>query len=128
MTLIEQRSIMVAMFWLAMALALFMALVPKPPALPGNLGDKVQHILGFATLTALAVLAYRPSRYLTLFGSLAIFGACVELAQAIPALQRDADIRDWLADSAAILVVLCFCQALRHRSRLKMNRVPVAKK
>lgn len=122
MTTGGRQAILVALFWLALVFASVMALLPQPPALPGNLGDKAQHVLAFASLTALAALAYRQASNLFLFGSLSLFGAGIELAQAIPALRRDADVRDWLADSAAILTVLCLCQALRHCSRLRVER------
>ena len=38
---------------------------------------------------------------------LSLFGAAIEVVQAIPALHRDSDVSDWLADTiAAVAVVL----------------------
>ena len=41
-----------------------------------------------------------------LFAWLAAFGAAIELFQALPALHRDAEVLDWLADMAAAAVAL----------------------
>lgn len=95
-----------AIFWFAMAFALVIALLPSPPQVPGEPNDKVQHILAFATLTLLATLAYPRAGPLKLLASLSAFGALIEFAQAIPALHRDSDVFDWLADTAAIAAVL----------------------
>ena len=37
---------------------------------------------------------------------LSFLGALIEVGQSIPVLHRDCDIRDWFADTAAVLVVL----------------------
>ena len=37
---------------------------------------------------------------------LSFLGALIEVAQSIPMLGRDCDIRDWFADTAAVLVVV----------------------
>ena len=83
-----------------------MALLPKPPEIPGEPGDKVQHMMAFATLGALAASGWRDQALIRLFAWLASFGAAIELFQAIPALHRDAEMLDWLADMAAAAVTL----------------------
>lgn len=94
-------------FGAAIALAAVMAMLPKPPHLPTDqLGDKFHHILAFVVLTALALAAFpRASRW-RLAERLSFFGALIEVGQAIPALHRDCDIRDWVADTLAIAVVM----------------------
>jgi VanZ family protein len=100
------RCLAMILFWLALAFAVVMALLPKPPQLPGDhLGDKVHHIIAFATLTALAALAFRRELRWRIAERLSFLGALIEVAQAIPALHRDCDIRDWIADTLAILLV-----------------------
>ena len=95
-----------ALFWLALAFALAMALLPHPPALPiDRLGDKFEHMLAFATLTLLADPAFPAMPRLRIAERLSFFGALIEVTQSIHALHRDCDIRDWFADTAAILVV-----------------------
>ena len=93
-------------FWTAACFAFVMAILPHPPEMPGQPNDKVQHIVAFATLAALSAFAYPRSGFLKLLGGLSLFGALIELVQAIPALHRDSDIVDWLADTAAVAVVL----------------------
>ena len=92
-------------FWAAVAFTLVMAILPKPPVLPGAPEDKVQHILAFTTLAALSTVAYsRVSAPRMLLG-FAAFGALIEIVQMIPILHRDAELLDWIADVAAVLTV-----------------------
>jgi hypothetical protein len=113
-----QRTIRLA-FWAATLFAFVMAVLPHPPQLPGAPTDKVQHMLAFATLTGLAVAGWPPASRLRLLLGLSAFGVLIELVQAIPALHRDSDWRDWVADTAAILVVLALAAAIR---RLRAGR------
>jgi membrane protease YdiL (CAAX protease family) len=101
-------------FLCALAFALVMALVPKPPHLPiDDLGDKFEHGLAFMTLTFLGALSY-PKMPLPRVGErLSFLGAMIEVTQSIPALHRDCDIMDWVTDTAVILVTLVVIQAFR---------------
>ena len=92
-----------------------MAVLPHPPAVPGNPNDKLQHITAFATLALLGSFAYPATSLLILLLRLSMFGAFIEVVQAIPALHRDSDIMDWIADTAAVLVVLLAVAWLRRR-------------
>ena len=83
-----------------------MALLPKPPQIPLQPGDKVMHMLAFATLGALAAAGWRNRSAAALFAALAAFGGFIEIAQAIPALHRDAQWSDWFADMAAAIVAI----------------------
>jgi VanZ family protein len=97
-----------ATFWAAAAFALVMAALPHPPRVPGEPNDKVEHIIAFATLAVLGSFAYPRAALLRLLASLSLFGALIEVVQAIPVLHRDSDVMDWLADTAAAAVVLTF--------------------
>lgn len=103
------------LFWSALVFATVMALLPKPPGLPiDSLGDKFEHALAFLVLAFLAQLGFRDAPRWRLAERLSFFGAMIEVAQSIPALQRDCDIRDWIADTAAVvLVTLVFVLADR---------------
>ena len=94
------------LFWAAAAFALVMAVLPHPPDIPGEPSDKVQHIVAFATLTLIGSVAYSVTAPLKLLVRLSLFGAAIEIVQMIPALHRDSDVLDWLADTAAVLTVL----------------------
>ena len=89
------------LFWTAAAVALVMALLPHPPKLPGDPSDKVQHVAAFLTLGLLGSFAYSFARRRWLVFGLSLFGALIEVAQAIPVLHRDSDPLDWLADTLA---------------------------
>ncbi len=109
-----QRLLILA-FWSAALFALVMASLPKPPHLPGDPGDKVQHIIAFLTLAALAAAAYPRVPLLRLALGLSAFGAVIETIQLIPALNRDAEWVDWLADTAAAALVLLAVHFFRRR-------------
>ena len=83
-----------------------MAILPHPPEVPGEPNDKVQHIIAFATLSLLGTFAYPAAGLLQLLARLSLFGAFIEVVQAIPVLHRDSDFFDWVADTAAVAVVL----------------------
>jgi len=107
-------------FWrlllaIAITFAITMALLPHPPRLPGNVGDKWQHMTAFATLTMLAAHAYPATPLLRVAERMSFLGALIEVAQSIPILHRDCDIMDWLADTAAILVVIAMVALIRRR-------------
>ena len=100
------RRLLPFLFWAALAFAFVMAVLPQPPQLPGGPSDKVQHILAFTVLAALAAAAYPRTRLLTIGIALCAFGALIELVQTIPMLHRDGDYVDWIADTLAVAVVL----------------------
>jgi len=94
------------LFWAAAIFAFVMAVLPHPPEIPGHPSDKIQHIAAFATLGALGAWAFPRLRILKLIIRLSIFGAVIEVIQAIPELHRDSDVLDWLADTIACTIVL----------------------
>ena len=110
-----QRLFLIA-FWGAALFALVMASLPKPPQLPGQPSDKIQHILAFVTLAALGALAYPRLSLLRLLLGLAAFGALIEVIQLIPPLHRDAQLADLVADVLAAAAVLGLAWLLRKRS------------
>jgi len=105
------------LFWAAAVFAFVMAVLPHPPQLPLHPSDKIQHIAAFATLGALGAWAFPRLSILNLVIRLSIFGAAIEIIQAIPALHRDSDPLDWLADTIACAIVLLAVRWWRARSR-----------
>lgn len=95
----------------AAVLAVVMALAPHPPSLPSS--DKNWHMLAFATLALLAALAYPRQPLFRIGEHLSFLGALIEVLQSIPALHRDCDIKDWIADTIAIAVVLSIVRLIR---------------
>jgi hypothetical protein len=112
-----QRMAM-ALFWLALVVAVTMAVLPHPPHLPiDRFGDKFEHSLAFATLTVLADFAFPAAPRLRIAERLSFLGALIEVTQSIPALHRDCDILDWIADTLAILAVTGLIALWRKWSR-----------
>jgi hypothetical protein len=107
-------------FWAAVAATMVMALLPKPPQLPFDPSDKIQHVAAFAALTLLGIAAYRRSARLQIAFGLGALGAAIELLQTIPALHRHGDLKDWLADLATIAAATACAKVagmLAHRRR-----------
>lgn len=102
-------------FWLALIFAVTMALVPKPPPILGEMGDKYQHMLAFACLAVLASMGYPRATPLRIAERLSFLGALIEVLQSIPALHRDCQIMDWVADTGAILAALAVVTLVRRR-------------
>ena len=105
--MIRKRVLVRIVLWGAICLAVVMALLPHPPALPTDAyGDKFQHMTAFAVMAFLAAPAYPDVPLPRVAERLSFLGALIEVAQSIPMLGRDCDIRDWFADTAAVLVVV----------------------
>lgn len=95
------------LFWALAVIALTMALLPHPPRTPfDRLGDKFEHMLAFASLAGVGAFAWPRLPAVRLLLALSLFGAAIEVLQAIPSLHRDSDWHDWLADTIAALVAL----------------------
>lgn len=107
-----------SLFWCALVFALVMALLPHPPHLPiDSFGDKFEHMLAFGVLALLGSLAYPAMPLFRLGERLSFLGALIEVMQSIPVLHRDCDIRDWIADTIAVAVMLGLVYLVRQRFR-----------
>lgn len=99
---VNRPSAMQAVVWLVATTILGLALAPAMPDL-APVNDKVQHMAAFAALTIVACLGYPRAPFRFIFAGLALFGGLIEILQMIPALHRDAEFSDWLADILAII-------------------------
>lgn len=105
-----------ALFWCALIGATVLAIMPQPPRLPtDDLGDKFNHILAFAVMAVLAAAAWPGTPRLRVVVRLSFLGAMIEVVQSIPALHRDCDVRDWIADTLAVLLVTAIAALLGRR-------------
>ena len=77
--------------------------------------DKARHFSAFAVMTTSAILAFPRTRLAVIAGLLSLAGAGIEVIQALPIVNRDADVWDWVADSVAILMVMTVIVAARLR-------------
>lgn len=112
----HRRAIRI-LFWVAAVFAFAMAVDPHPPEIPGEPGDKFEHMLAFATLATLAAAGWPARNYAAIGLALSWFGAIIEIVQAIPVLHRDCDILDWAADTAALSLVLAAAFLIRRAAR-----------
>jgi uncharacterized membrane protein YcjF (UPF0283 family) len=110
------RRLLPYAFWAALLFAFVMAVLPKPPQLPGQPSDKTQHILAFAVLAGLAAAAYPRASLVKILLLLSGFGALIEFTQTIPVLHREGDWVDWVADVMAVAVVLLLVALIRKRA------------
>jgi hypothetical protein len=118
------RFFLPAVFAAALVFTLVMAWLPHPPPVPFHEDDKFWHVVAFVTLAALAGLAF-PAAPLTRIGErLSFLGALIEVVQSIPSLHRDCDIRDWIADTIAIIVTLAVIAWIRRLGRRRAAEAP----
>lgn len=118
--MIRFRRFLPYLFWGALLIGFVVALLPKPVPLPGNPGDKVQHILAFLSFAAIGSVTYPRVAAWRLWIGLSAYGALIEFAQMIPVLNRSPELLDWIADTvAAGVVILLFALfgAISGRSR-----------
>jgi hypothetical protein len=105
-----------AAFFVLLAATLVLALDPQPPQLPTDqFGDKFEHMLAFAVLAIVARLGFRKAPDRLILERLSFAGALIEMLQAIPALHRDCDWRDWVADTLAVAAALLLMRCLPRR-------------
>lgn len=97
------RSVAQVAFFSALFFACYEAVIPPHKTIPLFPWDKAEHFAAFYVLTWLAAAAFPRSRLMVIGIGLSGFGALLELVQAIPALGRDCDYKDWIADTAGIL-------------------------
>jgi VanZ family protein len=114
------RRVLRLLFWGAAIFAFVMAILPKPPHLPTDPPDKIQHIIAFLTLAGLAGAAYPRASLVRIGVALSAFGAVIEIVQAVPMLHRDSELLDWAADTAAAALMLLLWALVRAR-RTKMR-------
>jgi VanZ family protein len=105
------------LFWSAAIFAFVMAALPHPPQVPGAPSDKVLHVLAFTALALLGSAGYPRLSPVKLVIGLSAFGGLIELVQLIPSLHRDAELMDWIADTAAVVAIVVAIRLWR-RARL----------
>jgi hypothetical protein len=105
----------------AMVFATGMALLPHPPQVV-EINDKWQHMAAFGTLTLLAVLAFPAGSLWRIGERLSFLGALIEVFQSIPALHRDCDVMDWVADTVMIVAVLLVARLVRGAMKPRLLR------
>lgn len=133
----RQLLMLVVLGIVACCIALVAAL-PDGTKVSIGMGDKFDHFAAFAALAAICASVFPSLALGYLQAAMVAFGATIELVQAIPALQRNSDAKDLLADAAgaAAALVLVFlwrycapCKnSKRHGSHRAHRRCPTQRR
>jgi VanZ family protein len=90
------------LFWVTVLITFVLAEIPPSQAPEIFPWDKAEHFTAFYVLSCLALFAY-PRAPLHIIGLwLSLFGATIEIVQALPFVHRDCDIMDWFADMIGV--------------------------
>ena len=95
-----------ALWALALLVVIVVCLMPMPamPPLPDN-SDKIEHLLAYFFLAALAVQLFEGRRALWIVAiALVVMGIGIEFAQGMLTTHRAADPRDALANTVGVLL------------------------
>lgn len=96
----------VAMGWLAVALTIFVCLLPGKELPQTGMNDKLEHLTAYTLLSLWFAGLYPRSRYLLIAFALFCMGVSIECGQWLMHAGREADIRDVIANSTGIAVGL----------------------
>jgi VanZ family protein len=84
LTQVRLRSLWLAVGWLGVGLTIYFSLTPSPPMLDIELGDKLEHLAGYALLMVwFAQLAVEPDRRWVTAALLIALGVGLECAQGL---------------------------------------------
>jgi hypothetical protein len=94
------------LFW-ACTFAICAATLSPGPAISIALpSDKLQHLVAFYSLAWLAAASYPKARLLMLGVALIGLGGLIEVLQGTELIRRDAELWDWGADAAGVVLAL----------------------
>ena len=94
---------------------------PHPHLFPW---DKAEHFCAFFALAACAAVAFPRFPLAWTAVALSGCGALIEGVQALPFVHRDADVKDWIADTLAVGAVVGVLIAGRLRDWLAGDQAP----
>lgn len=104
------------LFWAALVFTFVAAVMPSHSAPRLFPWDKAEHFAAFYALTLLSLAAFPRRSRLALAVALSAFGAGIELVQALPFVNRDCDVLDWVADTVAIAAAIAPTVLVRWRA------------
>lgn len=121
--LFHHRLWQVALFGAAL-MTIIAANLPAPLPLPFSPGDKALHFIAFCVLTFLARLGWPRTRAVRVFLGLSMLGAAIEVLQHLLRMGREASLLDWVADIAAIVLMLGAIEVFRRLSQAFSRKAP----
>lgn len=99
----------------AAGFALWSALTPTDGDSSLFFWDKLAHFVAFYVVTLLALPAFPRTRLVVIAAGLTVLGVAIEFLQMLPAVNRDSDVKDVVADAAGIAAALAPVLAWRLR-------------
>ena len=100
----------------AVAVLLYLCLAPSDHLPTVNLWDKAEHGIAWAVLAGAGLVLF-PRRAWRIVLFAVVFGAVIEVLQGLPAIHRDSDVRDWIADIVGVSAAWLVCQLIRRARR-----------
>ncbi len=111
------------LWWLAVASVVVLSLVPPPPMPMPQHGDKIEHLLAYAALSAGLVQLLRPGRALMLGClGLVLLGLVLEWAQGSLTATRKAEAADALANALGVVLGLLSAWSPWRDALLRLDR------
>lgn len=107
------RRLRIPALWLALAVTIWIANVPAPPAPPVAVNDKWQHGAAFAVLTLMALAAYPARRVWQIGGAMLGYGLLIEATQWAFGQGRQSEWLDVAADLGGIAAAMLLVVPLR---------------
>jgi len=105
-------------FAVLLVYTLYEAFAP-PTSGPGLMPwDKAVHFTAFFVLTGVALVAFPRQPLWRIAAGMSVIGALIELIQALPFVNRDCDVWDWVAEMVAIAALYGTILAARLRRSL----------
>lgn len=105
------------------AVVAWLALRPSTGVESGLPWDKANHAMAFLALTVVAGLGWPGLSRIQLILIMLAAGVAIELAQGLPAIGRDADVLDVVADGVGVAVGLAVLAGMRRRARREATAV-----
>ena len=100
------------LYGLAVAILLYLCLAPSHDLPNVRMWDKLEHAIAWAVLAGTGLLLW-PRRLWEIGAFSVALGALVEVLQGLPAIHRDSDWRDWVADCLGVAVAILVWRLIR---------------
>ena len=97
----QLRSLWLTIGWLLVMLVAYLSLIPRPPSIDVTAGDKVAHVLAYATLMLWFLQLYPARRRLLLAISFVLVGVGLEALQGLTP-SRSFQYLDMAADAGGV--------------------------
>lgn len=108
MSALRHRAAWLSIGWLLVMLVIYLSVMPHPPEIPMEEGDKAGHLVAYATLMIWFGQLYAGRRRALALVGLIALGVVLEYVQRATGI-RTFDLWDMAADTAGVLAGLVAC-------------------